>query len=71
MNQREAVQVRRLLTLMERADPPFDEARSQVLFDRLMARMELENQQRRRSRRLAAVLGVVAAGAGVLQLLGG
>jgi hypothetical protein len=70
MNQREAVQVRQLLTLMEGADPPFDEARSQMLFDRLMARMAIENHQRRRSRRLAAVLGVVAAGAGVLQLLG-
>jgi hypothetical protein len=69
MNQREAVDVRKLLALMERAEAPIDEVRSQQLFDRLMARMAVEDQHRRRTRRLARVLGAVAVGAGVLQLL--
>jgi uncharacterized membrane protein len=71
MNQRLAVEVRKLLSLMERAEPPVDEARSQRLFDDLMAKMALQDQQRRRSRRLARTLGAVLVGAGVLQLLGG
>jgi hypothetical protein len=71
MYQREAVQVRDLLVHMERADPPFSEARSRMLFDRLMARMASQDQARRRAWRLARVLGGAAlVGAGVLQLLG-
>jgi hypothetical protein len=71
MHQREAVELRKLLSLMERTEPPVDEARSQRLFDQLMTRMAVEDHQRRRARMLARMLGAVIVGAGVLQLLGG
>jgi hypothetical protein len=73
MNQREAVEVRRLLDLMDRAEPSFDEARSQRLFEQLMTRMAAQDQRRRRAWRVARLVGVAAlvgAGAGMLQLLG-
>jgi hypothetical protein len=69
MNQREAAEVRRLLALMDRAEAPFEEARSQRLFEKLMARMATEDQRRRRVWRLALVGAAALAGAGMLQLL--
>jgi hypothetical protein len=71
MHQREAVELRKLLSLMERAERPVDEARSQRLFDQLMIKMAVQDHQRRRTRMLARTLGAVIVGAGVLQLLGG
>jgi hypothetical protein len=73
MYQREVVEVRKLLALMEGAEAPFTEARTQMLFDRMMSRMATEeaaqDRARRRAWRLARVLGAVLVGAGVLQLL--
>jgi hypothetical protein len=69
MNQWEAAEVRRLLALMDRAEGPLDEARSQRLFDQLMAKMAVQDQRRRRAWRVALVGAAVLAGAGMLQLL--
>jgi hypothetical protein len=74
MNQGEAfedLQVRKLMALMDRAERPMDPVRSQQLFDQLMAKMAIQDHQRRRTRLLAGMLGVALLGAGVLQLLGG
>ena len=58
------------MALMEGAEAPFDEVRSQQLFERLMARMAAQDQRRRRAWRVALVSAAVLAGAGMVQLLG-